>query len=280
MPKLIKIETDASVSEYTPPSGYATLFYAVEEGKTVLKVKTASGAIETVSGSTGGSTGGGTAAVFPSRTFGVATTSSADWTTAANLVTVAAGTSLYINTIKVVDSGGDGGEIRLLLSDGTNTYQLDAVTIEANDSLDLSPAKPYAIEAGWSLLYQSKGGAGIHITMTGSLGESAKTFGAATPANADWATAVSIATVSAGTRLDIATVKLADTGGDGGEIRLLLSDGTNTYYLDAVTIEANDSLDLSPLEPYAIEAGWSLLYQSKGGAGIHLTLTGSLREIA
>lgn len=50
MPKLIKLETSDSVSNFTPPSGYATLFYSVVEGKTVLKVKTSSGTIETVSG--------------------------------------------------------------------------------------------------------------------------------------------------------------------------------------------------------------------------------------
>lgn len=59
MPKLIKLETSSDVSNFTPPSGYATLFFAVEEGKTVLKVKTSSGTIETVSGGTSEPSSGG-----------------------------------------------------------------------------------------------------------------------------------------------------------------------------------------------------------------------------
>lgn len=49
MPKLIKIETSSDVANYTPDTGYATLFYAVVEGKIVLKCKTSAGVIEDVS---------------------------------------------------------------------------------------------------------------------------------------------------------------------------------------------------------------------------------------
>lgn len=59
MPKLIKLETSDDVSNYTPPSGYATLFYTIEDGKTVLKVKTSAGTIETVSGGSSEPSSGG-----------------------------------------------------------------------------------------------------------------------------------------------------------------------------------------------------------------------------
>lgn len=101
------------------------------------------------------------------ETYGVVTSVSSDWTTAVNVVTVPAGGNLYLSTVKMVDMGGDGGEIRLLLYDGTNTYCMDAISIEGNDNLDLSPLETYKIKAGWSVQYQSKGGADIHITMTG-----------------------------------------------------------------------------------------------------------------
>lgn len=104
-----------------------------------------------------------------------------------------------------------------------------------------------------------------------------KTFGVVTPANADWTTAVNIVTVATGANLTVKSVKIVDVGGDGGEVRLLLYDGTNTYQMDAVTVGELDNIDLSPLLPYHVEAGWSLQYQSKGGAGIHLTLTGILQ---
>lgn len=107
-----------------------------------------------------------------------------------------------------------------------------------------------------------------------------KTFGIITPANADWTTAVNIVTVAASTNLHINTVKVVDFGGDGGEIRFILSDGTTTYYFDIPTIAPNACLDLSPLRPYDIEAGWSIKYQSKGGAGIHITLTGVLQAVS
>lgn len=50
MPKLIKIETPAAVSNFTPPEDHATLFYAEEGGKIVPKAKTSAGAVETVGG--------------------------------------------------------------------------------------------------------------------------------------------------------------------------------------------------------------------------------------
>jgi len=107
--------------------------------------------------------------IVNNKTYGLITASGTAWSTASNIVSVGTGENLHIKTVKAVDDGGDGGEIRLIASTGTNSYYLDAFTVGAKDSVDCSPVEPYAIESGWSVLWQSNGGADIHLTLTGIL---------------------------------------------------------------------------------------------------------------
>lgn len=100
-------------------------------------------------------------------TFADTTVANANWTTAVDVVEIAAGQNALITTIHLADTVGNGGEFRLVLTNGTKTVQVAAVTIEGHDSLDLSPGKPLALAAGWTLQYQSKGGAGIDVVITG-----------------------------------------------------------------------------------------------------------------
>ena len=53
MPKLIKLETDSAVSNFTPPSGNVTAFLAEESGDIKLKVKKSDGTIAALSGGSG-----------------------------------------------------------------------------------------------------------------------------------------------------------------------------------------------------------------------------------
>lgn len=57
MPKLVKLETDANVSNYTPEAGNITTFFAEEDGAVKLKYKNSAGEIAELSGGGGG--GGG-----------------------------------------------------------------------------------------------------------------------------------------------------------------------------------------------------------------------------
>ena len=57
MPKLVKLETDANVSNYTPSAGNITTFFAEEDGAVKLKYKNSAGEIQELSGGGGG--GGG-----------------------------------------------------------------------------------------------------------------------------------------------------------------------------------------------------------------------------
>lgn len=107
--------------------------------------------------------------IVNNKTYGIVTASGTAWSTASNVVSVGTGENLHVMTVKAVDVGGDGGEIRLIAKSGTNSYYLDAFTIGANDSLDCSPLRPYNIESGWDVLWQSNGGADIHLTITGVL---------------------------------------------------------------------------------------------------------------
>lgn len=106
---------------------------------------------------------------FPNKTYAHISTTSADWATAVTLETVATGANLHVATVTIVDSGGNGGEVRIIADNGTTPYYLSAVTIEGNDSVDLSPLRPYELSAGWLLKVQTKGGSGLHIVVTGIL---------------------------------------------------------------------------------------------------------------
>ena len=57
MPKLIKLETDANVSNYTPEAGNITTFFAEEDGAVKLKYKNSAGEIAELSGGGGGGAG-------------------------------------------------------------------------------------------------------------------------------------------------------------------------------------------------------------------------------
>ena len=54
MPKLVKLETDANVSNYTPSAGNITTFFAEEDGAVKLKYKNSAGEIAELSGGGGG----------------------------------------------------------------------------------------------------------------------------------------------------------------------------------------------------------------------------------
>lgn len=54
MPKLVKLETDANVSNYTPSAGNITTFFAEEDGTVKLKYKNSAGEIAELSGGGGG----------------------------------------------------------------------------------------------------------------------------------------------------------------------------------------------------------------------------------
>ena len=53
MPKLVKLETDANVSNYTPSAGNITTFFAEEDGEVKLKYKNSAGEIQELSGGGG-----------------------------------------------------------------------------------------------------------------------------------------------------------------------------------------------------------------------------------
>lgn len=59
MPKLVKLETDANVSNYTPSAGNITTFFAEEDGAVKLKYKNSAGEIHELSGGGGGGAFGG-----------------------------------------------------------------------------------------------------------------------------------------------------------------------------------------------------------------------------
>lgn len=54
MPKLVKLETDANVSNYTPDAGNITTFFTAEDGAVKLKYKNSAGEIAELSGGSGG----------------------------------------------------------------------------------------------------------------------------------------------------------------------------------------------------------------------------------
>lgn len=54
MPKLVKLETDANVSNYTPQEGNITTFFTAEDGAVKLKYKNSAGEIAELSGGGGG----------------------------------------------------------------------------------------------------------------------------------------------------------------------------------------------------------------------------------
>jgi hypothetical protein len=99
------------------------------------------------------------------KTFGFITAESETLTTPQTFYTVPTGANFLLKTIKIVDVGGSGGEV-LFKAKG---YYFEDVTVGEYDSIDCSPMTPYAFEGDTQLQYQSCGGAGIHILITGVL---------------------------------------------------------------------------------------------------------------
>lgn len=104
-----------------------------------------------------------------------------------------------------------------------------------------------------------------------------KTYGFVSEASVDWSSLATLQSVDSGSNLDIRTVKAIDDGGNGGEVRLLVGNGVTDYLLEHIVVDSGDNLDCSPLSPYTIEGGWALKIQCKGGADIHVVLTGILQ---
>lgn len=101
-----------------------------------------------------------------------------------------------------------------------------------------------------------------------------KTYGFITSASETLSTATTIVTVPAGANFLLKTIKIVDRGGVGGEIVL----NADSFCFEAVTVGANDSIDCSPITPYAFESETVVSYQNQGGADIHVVLTGILQD--
>ena len=76
------------------------------------------------------------------KTYGFVTTTQENFSDAATLFSVPAGSNFLLKTVKIVDLGGTGGEVCLYVG----SYCFEAVTVGPNDSIDCSPITPYAIE--------------------------------------------------------------------------------------------------------------------------------------
>lgn len=100
------------------------------------------------------------------KTFGFVTEAKSEISPTSTVIyTVPNGANFLLKTVKIVDLGGTGGEIRLNAGD----FCFESVTIGGYDCVDCSPLTPYAFEGETEISYQNNGGADIHVVLTGIL---------------------------------------------------------------------------------------------------------------